>query len=97
MNVPGWMPDPMGDDRNAAALGTGGIIVFLLGIARGSRILRALGFGAFLAAGAVFARGLKAERDARMEEATEAARSALDDLDPIARAQVLEALARPEH
>jgi hypothetical protein len=96
MSAPGWVPDPTGDDRSAVALGGGGMLLFLVGALIGSRLLRLLGIGAFLAGGALYGRALMAERNEKIDEASEAARSALDGLDPIARAQVLEDLAHPE-
>jgi len=53
--------------------------------------------GAAVAGGTLYARGKYAQRAERIEEAEETVRSALDDLDPVARAQVLIDIARPDH
>jgi len=79
------------------AVGAGGMLAFLLSWIVHSRILRVLGVGAAVAGGALYARGKYAQRAERIEEAEETVRSALDDLDPVARAQVLIDIARPDH
>src|SRR5438046_1625166 len=78
----------------AAALAAGGILVLLLGAARRSRLLRAAGLLATLAAGGLYARRKLDARKARMDVAESHIRSELDDLDPVARAQVLADIAR---
>jgi hypothetical protein len=88
---------PLGlDDRErlAVTVGGSGLGVFLLGIVLRSRLLRLLGLGAALTGGALYAREKLAERGTRIDEAETAVRSALDDLDPVARAQVLMDVAR---
>ena len=78
------------------AVGAGGLLAFLLSWIVHSRILRVLGVGAALTGGAFYARVKYAERSKRIEEAEDTVRSALDDLDPVARAQVLIDVARPD-
>jgi hypothetical protein len=72
----------------------GGTLVFVLGWIRGSRLLRLLGLGGILAGAGVFARGKLAERSRKISAAESNIRSELDELDPVARAQVLADLAR---
>jgi len=83
-------------ERTAMAVGAGGILAFLLSWIVHSKILRVLGVGAVLTGGAFYAREKFAERAERIDEAEGAVRSALDDLDPVARAQVLIDVARPD-
>jgi hypothetical protein len=85
---------PDGDDIPAAALGAGGIAVFVVGAARGSRFLRAAGLVATVAACGLYARRKREARRAKMDAAESHIRSELDDLDPVARAQVLADIAR---
>ena len=83
-------------ERTAMAVGAGGLLAFLLSWILRSRILRALGLGAAIAGGALFARQKYAQRAEKIEVAEGAVRSALDDLDPVARAQVMIDIARPD-
>jgi|KBSMisStaDraftv2_1062788.scaffolds.fasta_scaffold45620_4 hypothetical protein len=85
---------PDGGDVPAAALGAGGIAVFVVGAARGSRFLRAAGLIATVAACGLYARRKHEARRAKMDAAESHIRSELDDLDPVARAQVLADIAR---
>jgi hypothetical protein len=85
---------PDGGDIPAAALAAGGILVLLLGAARRSTLLRAAGLLATLAACGLYARRKLKARKARIDVAESHIRSELDDLDPVARAQVLADLAR---
>jgi hypothetical protein len=71
------------------AVGAGGLLAFLLSWTLDSRILRVLGLGAAVAGGALYAREKLAERAEKIEAAEGAVRSTLDDLDPVARAQVM--------
>jgi hypothetical protein len=75
-------------------LAAGGVAAFLLGWAVHSRLLRLLGFGVAATGGVLYARERLAERAEKIDEAEGAVRSALDDLDPVARAQVLMDVAR---
>jgi hypothetical protein len=81
-------------DIPAAALAAGGILVLLLGAARRSTPLRAAGLLATLAACGLYARRKLKARKARIDVAESHIRSELDDLDPVARAQVLADIAR---
>jgi hypothetical protein len=85
---------PDGGDVPAAVLGAGGVALFVLGSARRSTLLCAAGLLATLGAGALYARRKLAVRRARIDVAESHIRSELDDLDPVARAQVLADMAR---
>jgi hypothetical protein len=85
---------PDGGDIPAGVLASGGVVVFLLGTARRSTPLRAAGLLATLAACGVYARRKLEVRRARIDVAESHIRSELDDLDPVARAQVLADIAR---
>ena len=85
---------PDGGDVPAALLAAGGIIVFLVGASRRSTVLRVPGLLATLAACGLYARRKLAVRRARINVAESHIRSELDDLDPVARAQVLADIAR---
>ena len=76
------------------AVGAGGLLAFLLSWILHSRILRVLGLGAAVAGGALYARQKYAQRADKIEAAEGAVRSTLDDLDPVARAQVMMDIAR---
>ncbi len=82
------------DERTAMAVGAGGLLAFLLSWILHSRILRVLGLGAAVAGGALYARQKYAQRADKIEAAEGAVRSTLDDLDPVARAQVMMDIAR---
>jgi hypothetical protein len=86
-----------GPDRGdvpAAVLAAGGVVVFLLGAARRSMLLRAAGLLVTLGGCGLYARRKLEVRRARMDVAESHIRSELDDLDPVARAQVLADIAR---
>ena len=57
-------------------------------------LFRLLGLAGILAGAGVFARGKLADRSRKISAAESNIRSELDDLDPVARAQVLADLAR---
>ena len=80
----------------ALAVGAGGLLAFVLGWLLGSGVLRGLGFVAALAGGGLYAREKLAERGEKIEAAESQIRAELDELDPVARAQVLKDLADPE-
>src|SRR4029077_1470618 len=86
------------EDAETAALaaGAGGVIAFVLGLIVHSRALRLLGLLAAVTGGGLYARGRLAERSDKIEAAKESVHSAIDDLDPVARAQVLADIARSE-
>jgi hypothetical protein len=81
-------------DVPAAVLGAGGILLFVLGTVRGSAFLRVGGVSAALAGCGLYARRKRKARRAKIDVAESAIRSELDDLDPVARAQVLADIAR---
>jgi hypothetical protein len=85
---------PDAGDIPAAVLAAGGVLVFLLGAARRSMLLRAAGLLATLGASGLYARRKLKVRRARIDVAESHIRSELDDLDPVARAQVLADIAR---
>lgn len=85
---------PDGGDVPAAVLAAGGVVAFMFGAARRSTPLRAAGLVAALAAVGLYARRKFEVRRARMDVAESHIRSELDDLDPVARAQVLADIAR---
>jgi len=84
------------DDGGTAALAiaAGGLLGIVLGWILHSRLLRLLGLAAAVGGGGLYARRRLAERGAKIDAAESRMRSELDDLDPVARAQVLADLAR---
>jgi hypothetical protein len=86
------------DDRETAALavGAGGVITLALGWFFHSGALRLLGLAAAVAGGGLYARTKLAERSEKIDAAESTIRSELDDLDPVARAQVLKDIAQSE-
>src|SRR5262245_30675334 len=85
---------PDGGDIPAAVLFAGGGLVFLLGAARRSTLVRAAGLLATLTACGLYARRKLAVRRARIDVAESHIRAELDDLDPVARARALAEIAR---
>lgn len=79
------------DDRKKAvvALAGGGVLAFALGWILKSRMLRLIGFLAAAAGGGLYARTRIDKRSEKIDAAETTIRSTLDDLDPVARAQVL--------
>ena len=73
----------------AVAVSAGGAAALVIGWIIGSRFLRIVGVGSAVAGGVLYTRIKLHERNAKIEAAEDNVRSALDDLDPIARAQVL--------
>jgi hypothetical protein len=61
-----------------------------------SRALRIFGLGSAVAGSIFFTRSKLAERNEKIEAAENDVRSALEDLDPVARAQVLADAARSQ-
>jgi len=84
------------DDTVALAVGAGAVAGLVVGLIVDSRLLRVLGFAGMVAAGGLFVRAKLSERSEKIGEATSAIRSELDDLDPVARAQVLADIAQSE-
>jgi hypothetical protein len=90
-------PDDEGEERDetsALALGAAGALVYAFGLAVDSRILRLLGLGSAGAGAALYARERLEERDQRIDAAEDSIRSTLDELDPVARAQIIKDLAK---
>jgi hypothetical protein len=83
-----------GAGRVAVPLAVGGAAAMCLSWPLHSRPLRAVGVVATFAGGTLYARERLAERSDRINDAESRVREALDDLDPIARAQVLADQAR---
>jgi hypothetical protein len=79
------------DDQEtlALAISASGAAALVIGWIIGSRLLRILGLGSAVAGGVFYTRIKLAERNEKIETAEDEVRSALDDLDPVARAQVL--------
>ena len=94
MSEPASTLDPDGRSYVPLAVAGGGAAAVVLGWILGSRLLRAVGLLAGGAGVALYARERLAERSAKIDAAEERVRSELDDLDPVARAQVLADLAR---
>lgn len=74
--------------------GAAGLIVFGVGQIVGSKTLRVVGLAGAVAGAALYARGRLDERGEKIDAAEESIRSTLDDLDPVARAQVMVDLAK---
>jgi len=89
-----FLPD--GGDVPAFALAGGGTIAFVVGIVRGSRLLRVLGLLALLAGGGLYASRKLEKRGKRISAAESTIRSELEHLDPVARAQVLTDIAQEQ-
>ena len=83
-------------ETRAIAVGAGGIAALVLGWILGSGLLRLLGFTAVAVGGGLYARERLAERSEKIDAAKESIRSELDDLDPVARAQVLKGVAQSQ-
>ena len=84
------------DDTIALAVGAGGIVGLVVGLILDSRLLRMLGLAGLAGGAALLVRGKLAERSEQIEDAKSTIRSELDDLDPVARAQVLADIAQHE-
>jgi hypothetical protein len=84
------------DDVAYVAVGAAGVASLTLGLIVDSRALRALGLLALVTGGALLAKRKLAARSEKIDAATDAIRSELDDLDPVARAQVLADIAQSE-
>jgi hypothetical protein len=83
-------------DTTALAVGAGGLIGLVVGLIVDSRLLRMLGLASMIAGGALAVRGKVAQRHEQIDEAEGTIREQLDDLDPLARAQVLADSAQSE-
>jgi len=89
-----FLPD--GGDIPALAVAGGGTLAFVAGIVSGSRLLRLLGLLGVLAGGGLYASRKLEARSKRIDDAAGTIRSELEDLDPVARAQVLTDIAKDQ-
>jgi hypothetical protein len=78
------------------ALAVAGAITFVVGLIRRSRYLGVLGIVLALAGGGLLARRKIDERSEKIDAAESTIRSELDELDPVARAQVLADIAKEQ-
>jgi hypothetical protein len=85
-----------GGGNRALAVAAGGILALVLGWIFHSGLLRVLGLAAAAAGGGLYVRGKLAERAEKIDSTERQIRSELDELDPAARAQVLDGLARSD-
>jgi hypothetical protein len=81
--------DPRNGDTAVVALAGGGILALVIGWIVKSRMLRLIGLLATVAGGGLYARTKIDERGEKIDAAETTIRSTLEDLDPVARAQVL--------
>jgi hypothetical protein len=79
-------------ETKALAIAAGGALALVLGMILGSRLLRMVGLLAAVGGGGLYARGKLAERSEKIDAAADRIRSELDDLDPVAQAQVLKGI-----
>jgi hypothetical protein len=89
VSEPGPAPDHDQQETLALAISAGGAAALVIGWIIHSRFLRILGLGSAVAGSAFYARIKVGERNEKIETAEDDVRSALDGLDPVARAQVL--------
>ena len=97
-DAPGTLDlDDRGDREKAAlAVAAGGLVAIGLGLVVDSGLLRALGVIAVATGGGLLVRDKLAGRSEKIDAATEEIRSELDELDPVARAQVVANLAKDQ-
>ena len=76
-------------------IGVGGVLGLTGGLIFRSRVVGGLGLIAAIAGGGLYARLKLAERREKIEEAESDIRAELDNLDPVARAQVLKDIVLP--
>ena len=86
----------MSDEKTGLVIAGGGAVALVLGMVVGSRVLRLLGLLGALAGGSLYARAKYSERSEKIEEAANHIKSELDDLDPVAQAQVMAKLAQQD-
>jgi hypothetical protein len=77
------------DGTTAVVAAGAGVLAFVVGCFAGSRLLRVLGLATAAAGGGLYARAKLVERSKKIDAAETSIRSTLDDLDPIAKAQIL--------
>ena len=83
------------DEAIAGMVGVAGLLALTGGLIVHSRLVCGLGLVATIAGGGLYARVKLAERHKKIEEAESDIRAELDDLDPVARAQVLKNIVLP--
>jgi hypothetical protein len=87
----------LGNTETAAlTVATGGVLALVLGWILSSRVLRVLGLAVAVAGGGLYARIKLAERTKKIEVAESHILAELDELDPVARAQVLKGVVQSE-
>ena len=89
MSEPGPAPDHDHQETLALAISASGAAALVIGWIVHSRFLRILGLGSAVAGSVLYVRSKLAERNEKIDTAEDDVRSALDGLDPVARAQVL--------
>lgn len=89
MSEPGPTLERGQQETVALAVSASGAVALVLGWIIGSRLLRVLGLGSAVAGAVLYTRVKLAERNEKIDAAEDDVRSALDGLDPVARAQVL--------
>ena len=82
------------DATGGLALVGGGMAFFLLGWIVGSRVLRILGFLAAAGGAGLYAKARISDRSEKIDAAESHIRSELEDLDPLAKAEVIAKLAQ---
>jgi hypothetical protein len=93
MEIQGHKVDLHDAETGGLAIVAGGMLFIVLGWVMHSRVLRALGFLGAAAGSGLYARARIAERSEKIDAAESHIRSELDDLDPLAKAQVIAKLA----
>ena len=86
--------DPSKERTVGLAVAAGGVLALVAGRMLSSAVLQTFGVVASVTGSGIYAHRMIVERDAKIEEADTTIQSELDELDPVARAQVLENLAR---
>ena len=89
MSEPGSALDHDRQETLALAVSASGAAALVIGWIIRSPLLRILGLGSAVAGSVFYTRIKLAERNEKIEAAENDVRSALGDLDPVARAQVL--------
>ena len=77
------------DSRAAVVVAGAGGLAFVVGLGVRSKVLRMFGLVVAVSGGGLYARAKWAERAEKIHVAESDIRATLDDLDPIARAQIL--------
>lgn len=89
-------PDLDADETAALAVAATGALALVLGWILDAGWLRLFGLAGSLAGGGLYARTRLTKRRQKIEVAEHNIRSELDDLDPVARMQILADLAHPK-